>query len=203
MSEPILMALVQLFAIVAASGRLAGQKSARTIVSSFLKQHLSSHELEEYLKLFDELLFFHEPVEGAPETGETAGKIREICRKVNKGLQQRDKVIVLVKFLEFLEEEHQAPGTSVISITNQEEGYLRIVADTFNLSDGEFRNARAFILDPDGSELDRDQLLVIDSTPHPEDPKHMFSDHLNGRILILYLSSIHSFICRYCGSDDL
>ncbi|MFH1160756.1 MAG: ATP-binding cassette domain-containing protein, partial [bacterium] len=47
------------------------------------------------------------------------------------------------------------------------------------------------------------QLLVIDSTPHPEDPKHMFSDHLNGRILILYLSSIHSFICRYCGSDDL
>ncbi|MFH1936382.1 MAG: hypothetical protein ABIK52_02315 [Bacteroidota bacterium] len=45
MSEPILMALVQLFAIVAASGHQANRESTRTIIGSFLKSHLSSQDL--------------------------------------------------------------------------------------------------------------------------------------------------------------
>lgn len=203
MSEPILMALVQLFAIVAASGRKANPESTRTIIASFLKAHLSSQEMEEYLKLFDELLFFHQPMDDIQEAPDTAGKVREICQKVNKGLQLRDKVIVFLKFLEYLEEEHGRATYDAIPITNEEEGYLQIIAETFNLSQPLFVNCQAFILDPQGSGFDRNNLLIIDSREHLQEQKQMYRENLDGQILILYLPLIHSFICRYLGQDDI
>jgi len=203
MSEPILMALVQLFAIVAASGRKASPESTRTIIASFLKAHLSSQELEEYLKLFDELLFFHQPLDDAQKVSDTTGKVREICQKVNQGLQLRDKVIVFLKFLEYLEEEHGRSVDEAIPITKKEESYLQIIANTFKLPPSLFTNCLAFILDPQSSGFDRDNLLIIDSREHPEDQKQMYRENLDGQILILYLPLIHSFICRYLGQDDI
>jgi hypothetical protein len=81
MSEPILMALVQLFAIVAASVKKQLSANTRTILESYLDQHLKNAELTEYLMLFDELVVFHQPDEDVPE-GESldvSGKIRTIC----------------------------------------------------------------------------------------------------------------------------
>jgi len=205
MSEPILMALVQLFAFVAALGQKASPESTRTIIASFLKPHLSSQELEEYLKLFDELLFFHQPIDDSqaePETG-TADKIRDICRKVNKGLQQRDKVIVFLKFLEYLEEEHGRQTDTTITITEEEESYLHIIAETFNLSETLYNSALVFILDPRSRTSDSKNLLIIDAGEHPGHQKHMHREHLDGEILILYIPQIHSFICRYLGCDTI
>ncbi len=197
------MALVQLFAIVAASGHQANRESTRTIISSFLKSHLSSQELDEYLKLFDELLFFHQPFEEGGEVPDTAGKISEICQRVNKGLQLKDKVIVFIKFLEFLEDEHGRRVKGSISISVEEERYLKIIGETFNLPEPLFCNSCNFILDPDSSGLDRQNLLLIDAVNHAEGQKHMLRENLDGQILILYLPQIHSFICRYTGKDEI
>lgn len=201
MSEPILMALVQLFALVAASGQQANRESTRTIISSFLKSHLNSQELEEYLKLFDELLFFHQPFDETEPVPDTARKISEICQRVNKGLQLKDKVIVFIKFLEYLEEEHGRRTTGTIQLTEDEEKYLRVLGETFNLPDSLYLNCRTFVLDTDSPQLDRNNLLIIDAVNHPESQKHMLRENLDGQILILYLYDIHSFICRYTGKD--
>ncbi|MFC2101696.1 ATP-binding cassette domain-containing protein [Bacteroidota bacterium] len=203
MSEPILMALVQLFAIVGASGQQANRKSTRTIISSFLKSHLNSQELEEYLKLFDELLFFHQPFDDGGELPDTGEKISEICLRVNKGLQLKDKVIVFIKFLEFLEDDHGRTGVDSISLTEEEERYLKIIGETFNLPESLFCNCCAFILDPASSNLDRHNLLLIDAAKHPDDQKHMLRENLDGQVLIQYLPQIHSFICRYTGQDEI
>lgn len=202
MSEPILMALVQLFAIVAASRQKANQESTRTIISSFLKSHLRSQELAEYLKLFDELFFFHKPDDGE-DPHDTTTKIAGICLRVNKGLQLRDKVIVFLKFLEFLEEEHGHNETARIPVTPEENNYLEIIKNTFNLPDAVEEDCREFILDPAGSLVRREQLLIIDSAVHPGEQKHIFRETLDGQILVLYLPQVHSFICRYRGKDDL
>ncbi|MBE0648681.1 MAG: ATP-binding cassette domain-containing protein [Bacteroidales bacterium] len=203
MSEPILMALVQLFAIVAAAGQQANRESTRTIISSFLKSHLNSQELEEYLKLFDELLFFHQPFEEGDELPDTAEKISEICLRVNKGLQLKDKVIVFIKFLEFLEDEHGRSPEGSIALTEEENRYLKIIGETFNLPEPLFCNCCAFILDPESQVPDRQNLLLIDAVSHPEDQKHMLRENLDGQILIQYLPQIHSFICRYTGKDEI
>lgn len=202
MSEPILMALVQLFAI-AAAGKQSSQENTRSIISSFLKAHLSSQELEEYLKLFDELLFFHQPLEEGGTPDDTAAKIREICQKVNKGLQLKDKVIVLIKFLEFLEDSHRETGTGGMPLSDQEEEYLRIIGETFNLTEPLFSHSRLFILDPSSPVSDRKNLLLIDAFDHPPDQKHMLRENLDGQILIQYFPQVHTFICRYAGKDDI
>jgi hypothetical protein len=104
MSEPILMALVQLFAIVAASVKKDVSGNSRTILESYLRQHLNASELNEYLKLFDELLFFHQPEDEEEVLMDVSDQIAGICLKVNKGLHQRDKILVFIKFIEFLDE---------------------------------------------------------------------------------------------------
>ena len=60
MSERILKALMQLFAIIA---KVDGITSAsRGIVESFLKQQLNIELVEEYLKVFDDFLEQHHQV---------------------------------------------------------------------------------------------------------------------------------------------
>ena len=101
MSEPILMALVQLFAIVAASVKKNISENSRKILESYLSQHLNNQELEEYLKLFDELLMFHLPEQEEMEPGEAYDKITAICSRIKNNLTAQDRIIVFIKFLEF------------------------------------------------------------------------------------------------------
>ena len=54
MSEKILQALMQLFAIGAALERLTLQ--SRSVVESFLRQQVSFQRVDEYLRLFDEYM---------------------------------------------------------------------------------------------------------------------------------------------------
>jgi ABC-type multidrug transport system ATPase subunit len=205
MSEPILMALVQLFAITAAAGKHTHAEKERSIVASFLKQHLTRSELEEYLKLFDELLFFHLPPEGETVAHDTAVKITDICRKVNTGLHHRDKLIVFIKFLEFMEEEHRLPGSDFSDLDEAEEEYILIIARSFNIGEQEAANCRAFILSPGTGASDHPDSLVIDSYPESalEHARHIQRERLAGQIAVLYIPSIHAFICRYLGEDDL
>jgi len=207
MSEPILMALVQLFAIVAASVKKQISGSTRTILESYLHQHLNSRELEEYLKLFDELLFFHQPVEEISDgqSLDVHEKIQDICRKIQKDLSAKDRFIVFIKFLEFLEElarEVAGERTIPIPLANT---YIQVFRTVFNFPEQEYHNARAFVFDPFGPEMNREYLLVTSSDKSVVRPgtRFIFREHLDGQILILYLPSIRSFICRYLGKDDL
>ena len=62
MSERILKALMQLFAIVAkvdiieGSDEIVAAESSKAIVRTFLKQELTSDLVEKYLKIFDEFV---------------------------------------------------------------------------------------------------------------------------------------------------
>ncbi|MFH1936383.1 MAG: hypothetical protein ABIK52_02320 [Bacteroidota bacterium] len=112
-------------------------------------------------------------------------------------------MIVFIKFLEFLEDEHGRRVSGSISLSEAEERYLQIIGETFNLPELLFSNYCAFILNPDSTLLDKGNLLLIDAGKHPESQKQMFRENLDGQILILYLPLIHSFICRYTGKDEI
>ncbi len=207
MSEPILMALVQLFAIVAASVKKQVSANARTILESYLGQHLKNVELEEYLKLFDELVFFHQPEEdvASGEGLDVSDKIRSICEKIQKQLNARDRLIVFIKFLEFLEEiTKETTGKSAVESTLANR-YAEIFRAVFNQPEQEYRNTRAFVFDPLGSEMQKQNLLVIgpDDTVAAKGFRFILREHIGGMILLLYIPSVRTFICRYLGNDDL
>src|ERR1700746_2253728 len=105
MSERILRALMQLFAIIA---RVDGiTNTGRNIVHSFLKQQLNQEVVDQCLALFDEYLESHHSVSkkkdgSAKRTSLNSVKVLKICTEINQELEQPQKVIVLIRLLEFI-----------------------------------------------------------------------------------------------------
>ncbi|MFZ4520261.1 MAG: ATP-binding cassette domain-containing protein [Bacteroidales bacterium] len=205
MSEPILMALVQLFAIIAASVKKEVSENSRKILESYLKQHLNVSELSEYLKLFDELHFFHQPEEENLAMVDVNEQIASICVKVNKGLHQRDKILVFVKFIEFLDEGFTAQLADHPEAGKLADTYIRTIGSSFNLSEAEFSETLKFVTDYENLSATTQNLLVV--TGEDDNPgkrcKFLPRERLNGKILILHIPSINTYLCRYLGTDEL
>ena len=206
MTEPILMALVQLFAIIGATARKEASENPRLILESYLGEHLNNQELEEYLKLFDELLFFHRPSEET--TGEDPkgiqNKISSLCQNISRDLPNSDRIIVFIKFTEFLAEICRTESSRDLREEILRLGYTGIIQTVFNIPETEYQNALGFILDPSGPEMQMQNILIVDGNPTRDQTfKHIEREHLDGCIVVLYFPSIRSFFIRYLGKDPL
>ncbi len=203
MSETILKALMRLFAIIANVNKDGVSDTSRSIVESFLKQQLNQQQVQEYLQFFDEYLeVYHRDIVGDNEKGRkrtssNSVKVLKICQTINEALEQEQKVIVLLQLLEFISFGAQ--------ITEKELDFTKTVGDTFNISELDYLNAKAFILDSVTEIVNKDNLLIIDkdAESHIENVKHIQSKNLEGRIYILQLNSANIFIFRYIGETDL
>lgn len=203
MSETILKALMRLFAIIANVNKDGVSDTSRSIVESFLKQQLNQQQVQEYLQFFDEYLeVYHRDIVGDNEKGRkrtssNSVKVLKICQTINEALEQEQKVIVLLQLLEFISFGAQ--------ITEKELDFTKTVGDTFNISELDYLNAKAFILDSVTEIVNKDNLLIIDkdTESHIENVKHIQSKNLEGRIYILQLNSANIYIFRYIGETDL
>jgi hypothetical protein len=107
MSEEILKALMQLFAIVAKQDE--GVESTQVeYVKTFLEQQLTSEKVTEYYSLFEENagLTKKEGEEEQKKSKLTSVKdsvrILGLCKKINKTLTQKQKVVVLLRLFEII-----------------------------------------------------------------------------------------------------
>jgi ABC-type multidrug transport system ATPase subunit len=204
MSEPILNALLQLFAIIANVSEDGVSFKARNIVKSYLFQHLNTNLIDKYLNLFDDYLQLHHKPEAFYDASKNvkdiatdAEKVIGICDSINKVLLQREKFIVFLRLVEFINED---------DIMEQRElDFIATVADTFNLSASEQNNIKNFVLDPVSGEIEPDKLLIIDNCEEPVIPeaKHIHVHELEGRISILWHASTNTFIFRFRGSSTI
>jgi ABC-type multidrug transport system ATPase subunit len=206
MSEEILKALMQLFAIISKQdeGTTADQ---RDFVESFLSSQLSSQKVQEYLSLYDEKSGASE--NEAQEAGQGTGRLTSmkdsvrtlsICRKINKTLTQRQKVIVFIRLFEMLKSEHL--------YTDQRMGIISTVANVFNLSNDELELISSYIRNDDPGKMNSDEILVINSHvpgAGEELPKHKHtSSHgLDGNIFILRVKSADLYFIKYSGTSEI
>src|SRR3982751_3758381 len=156
MSERILRALMQMFAIIAKVDGI--NNTGRLIVQSFLKQQLNLEQVETYLKIFDEYLESHQNAskrkEGAAKrTSLNSVKVLKICTQINQELEQPQKVIVLIRLLEFIYSSNE--------ISEQEFEFVTTVADTFNIPNEEFLLLKSFIEDSGEIVPNNPNILVI------------------------------------------
>ena len=141
MSEPILNALLQLFAIIANVSEDGVSFKARNIVKSYLYQHLNTNLIDKYLNLFDDYLQLHQDPEAffganasSQETITDTQKVTSICEGINKVLLQREKFIVFLRLVEFINEDD--------IMTERELDFIATVADTFKISVSEQNNIK-------------------------------------------------------------
>src|SRR6187455_2893558 len=102
MSEKILRALIQLFALAANAERLTAQ--SRQVVEAFLRQQLSSDLVVKYLGIFNEYISAQEIKRETEVTSKSSGmeEVLKICMDINRELNVRQKYIVLIRLAEFI-----------------------------------------------------------------------------------------------------
>ena len=203
MNEFILNALLQLFAIIANVSEDGVSFKARNIVKSYLLQHLSTNLINKYLKLFDDYLRIHHPEifneEGikSQTTVSDSQKVVEIGKAINRNLLQREKFVVFLRLVEFINEDEV--------MTKKELGFIKTIANTFNISGSEQNNIIAYVLDPFSSEIERDKILIIDDKMKPASPevRHIHAHDLDGEIVILHHASTNTYVFHYSGNSSL
>jgi ABC transport system ATP-binding/permease protein len=200
MSERILKALMQLFAIIA---RVDGiTNNGRAIVQSFLKQQLNQELVDQYLVIFDEFLEAHHQVSkrkdgSAKRTSLNSVKVLKICTQINAELTQKQKVVVLLRLLEFI--------NSSFEISEQELEFVSTVAETFNIPADEFKRCMEFIENKAEHVPDTEMILVIDNNKEPsfKETKHIYNESVHGQIRVLCVPSVNMYAIRYFGHSEL
>ncbi len=205
MSEPILKALIQLFALISDVHDDTGISSrGRDIVRLFLTRHLSNEQVLKYLEMFDEYIrLYHSDnisrgsIKERKRTSLTAMRILAICEKINEELQQKQKIYVMVQMMDFI--------SFSAEITEKELDFLETVATAFNIHTTEYEDLKCFILEPAGGAIRKDRLMIIDNNNEFDRKgiKYLFNENLKGRILFLRIVSTNTFIMRYTGKEDL
>ena len=199
MKEAVLNALLQLFAIIANVSEDGVSFKARSIVKSFLRQHLKTNLINKYLVVFDNYLEIHHPhlfgggITHHRQTLSDSEKLKCITEEINRSLMQREKFIVFLRLVEFINEDDV--------MTVKELSFIRTVADSFNISRSEHDNTKNFVLNA-LDRVDKERILVIEKlkSPRVKGIRYIREKELEGRIAILHHASTDTLVFRYLGN---
>jgi ABC-type multidrug transport system ATPase subunit len=196
MSERILQALMQLFAIGAALDRLTLQ--SRETVEAFLRQQISLQRLPEYLKLYDDYVDKFQGGEGDSQKKKlslSSVKMLRICTEINKELNTRQKYIVFLRLAEFM---YSAEG----EITVDEKEFLETVASVFTIETNEYELCMTMAAPmPDHRKLNSTLVLIVSSTISHN--QHLLHEDVDGEMIFLHLKRAQSIFMRYTGKDPI
>ncbi|MBN2166567.1 MAG: ATP-binding cassette domain-containing protein [Marinilabiliaceae bacterium] len=188
---------MQLFGLIAKQD--GGAESSETdYVRKFLEQQLTTEAVEEYYSLFLKHADAGNVSDGEVQLTSMKDSVRilGICKKINKQLNREQKVVVLVRLYELISADRK--------FTDQRMAIINTVSDVFKLEKYEFSNIESFILNDQISELDIEDILIINEDEHTGNhTKHIQSGALDGNVIILRIKSCDLYFMRYTGSQDL
>jgi len=202
MSEEILKALMQLFAIVSRPGSDASER--RSMVESFLSRQLNQELAAVYLDVFDK--FFKQVMEEDAKVtkkerllSRRSVRVLKICTVINEELAQSQKIVLLFQLLEFVKADK-------LEASSQEMEFISTVSDTFNIPDEDFDLTRNFVLS-DGEDLeDNIEYLVVDDKRENgagKNIKHIYRENLIGQIRFVHINSTKLYFVKYIGQAEL
>ncbi len=205
MSEAILKALMQLFALVVDIDEIKEiSDKEKAIIQAFLRRQLSSELVEKYMKVFEEFLqLYHgeridkDSIRDRKRTALTAVRILSICEKINEELEQTQKIYVVILLIEYI--------SFGIEIREKELDFLETVATAFNIPDAEYKNILHFVAFSIRDIPRKEHVLLINNETSAglQGFHHMRQENLKGDISILHVESTNTFYIRYHGKEDL
>jgi ABC-type multidrug transport system ATPase subunit len=212
MREPVLLALVHIFAILSNVNPGGITPRGRRILRGYLRRYLNPELEEEYFKLFENNLSFYADElsslgeEGLEEESSLINfQITNICRQIRKGLFLEERMIVFLQLLEFIYEDNE--------MTPHERHIIDIVARTFSIPSKEYDNAMAFMVGNHFDDVTTDCLMLIEGCDHAESRSDQYTkssrwhrllvEGLTGSLFMLHIESINAIIFTYHGTHSL
>ena len=201
MSEKILKALMQLFALIARPE--SNDEERRAVVESFLSKQLNKELVISYLGVFDGYYQTYQEKQKSKSKkrsiiAASSVKVLKIGTDINEELALNQKITVLYQLLEFANSEEG-------KITDQELEFIESLSSTFNIDKAEFTDIRDFILHPFNKLPNSPNLLVIDhkkQTPSKK-VKHLQVPKLESQIWVLQIASANVYLLRFSGKQEL
>jgi len=221
MSESILNALMHLFAVFA-TVRIEGiSDTGKSIVHSYLLRYLNKKEvIEEYIHLFENYQDFYKRDLAIPQEDigfQTAAldteNVTRICTQIRKELNRNERVIVLLRLIEFILEDK--------FVSELEREFVSLVAETFSITGVELNNAILFLEDDKDEQIPDDYTIYIQAEGQGSEdelegdwiernrPDYEFQDNkiikpgIEGKIIFLNFKSLNIFVLKYQGPDTL
>ncbi len=200
MSEKILKALMQLFAIIARPE--SSESDRRSVVKAFLRRQLNEELVKEYLSAFDD--FYRAAKEKQKKSAQkkrhsaVSVRILRITNQINDQLTQNQKIVVIIQLFEFC----KSDGTI---ITGEEIEFIRAVAESFYIEKDEFELMREFVLNDFSSIPDSPNIIIIDNKPDDTGKlsHHITNETITGQIWVLEVSSANMHFIRFTNMAEL
>jgi ABC-type multidrug transport system ATPase subunit len=198
MSEEILKALTQLFAIITKQDGGVTEKE-RQYVINFFQTELDHDSVKEYLDLYDQFSGYGKIDEddgGKAKLTSVRDSVKTlgICKKINKTLTQKQKVVVLTKLLELVGSDK--------NFSPQRREIINTVSTVFNIDQDEYTLIESFVISEDVKALNFADILLV-SAGHGEEGKafkHVHG-HIDGYLVFMRVQSVEMYFTKYIGEE--
>ena len=178
MSEEILRALMQLFALITKQDGGIGEKEIE-YVSRFLVQQIGVDSARDYLQIYKETAGDSE--EQKPTSVLDSVRVLKLCKQISKTINQRQKVVVLVRILELVNARYK--------LTEQRMGIVKTVADIFRIDKDEYQSIFTFVTEDAIEAFHHENLLVV-------------SSHIPEPVFFIRVPSVELYFMKYSGTQE-
>lgn len=191
MSEPVLKAIIRLFALVAKEDLVT--KLERDHIASFLSDHLSLKAVESKLKLFDQ---YSDELSDNMSPSEEAMTIAFMCDSINKEIAQKQKMVIIVELMSVV----LADG----EVSSREDYLTKTIGAALNINQSDIELIGRFLMAKTADKLDHEDILVVDSNKKGyEKCKHIYRPGLDGFVAVLHIKSTDTYFFEYLGNSDV
>jgi ABC-type multidrug transport system ATPase subunit len=199
MSEEILKALTQLFAIITKQDGGVTERE-RQYVINFFQTELDQDSVKEYLDLYDQFSGYgktDDEEDGKKKLTSVKDSVKTlgICKKINKTLTQKQKVVVLIKLLELVSTDK--------NFSPQRMEIINTVSTVFNIIQDEYNLIESFVRSNDTLSLDFADILLLNSNQKAEEGKlykHVHG-HIQGNLAFMRVRSVEMYFTKYNGDE--
>ncbi len=192
MSEPILNAIIKLFALVAKEDR-ALDNHGRDRIEAFLRDHVGQRSVGTHMDRFDE--YWRHIENHTPQQQEE--DIRSICQQINQEVAQRQKNVIFIDLLMNI-------VLADDQMSEHEDRITRRIGNALNIPEGDQALIKYYVLGHNQGDFENEAILSIDSNPNYSGKgRHIYREGLDGTIAILYIVSTESFFFKYNGHTDV
>ena len=180
MSEEILKALMQLFALITKQDGGIGQKEI-DYVERFLVQQIGVDSAGTYLQLYKDTATDNTSSGGG--TGEKltsvldSVRVLKLCKQISRTINQRQKVVVLVRILELINAQY--------NLTEQRLGIVGTVSDIFRIQKEEYESILSYVSSRKVTKLSHENHLLVDP------------------LLFLRIPSVDLYFVKQAGGGEL
>jgi ABC transport system ATP-binding/permease protein len=200
MSEELLKAIVQLFAIVA---RERITEDERSNIKEFLSVHLNREATTYYLKLFDEFCQTHDL--NSPDLGsldvdtqqfvDDWSNIMKIIKQVNRALTMQQKVVLVIKIIELVHADDD--------ISDRQANLIFYIGKALKIPKHVVDSLQSFVQGQDIDEFSPRHVLIIDEGSGDYAGPRIIEKNLTGLIAILRLPEAETYFIKYLGITTL